>query len=133
MASVLRRYVLFQIPGLILVSILLGSAHSWLGLSIPAAVGLFLLFVVKDFVLYPYVRGAYKADNRTGAELLIGSIGKTQQALDPEGYVLVKGELWRAVAEPPEEPIPQDRPVRIRGVSGLSLIVAPVEDSPKGA
>ena len=53
MASVLRRYVLFQIPGLILVSILLGSAHSWLGLSIPAAVGLFLSFVAKDFVLYP--------------------------------------------------------------------------------
>ena len=133
MASVLRRYVLFQIPGLILVSILLGSAHSWLGLSIPAAVGLFLLFVAKDFVLYPYVRGAYKADNRTGAELLIGTIGMTQQTLDPEGYVLVKGELWRAVAEPPEQPIPQGRPVRIRGVSGLSLIVAPVEDRPNGA
>ncbi len=133
MASVFRRYLLFQIPSWTLVIILLGSAHRWLGLSIPTAVGLFLLFVAKDFVIYPYVRKAYEADNRTGAELLIGTIGMTKQALDPEGYVLVKGELWRAVAEPPEQPIPQDRPVRIRAVSGLTLIVAPVEDRPNSA
>ena len=128
MAFVSRRYLLFQIPGWILTILLLGTAHRWLGLSIPVAVGLFLLLVAKDFLIYPYVRKSYEPDNRTGAELLIGTIGVTKQPLDPEGYVLVKGELWRAVAAPPGQPIPQDTQVLIQAVSELTLIVTPAED-----
>ena len=128
-----KRYLLFQIPGWILTILLLGAAHRWLGLAIPAAAGLFLLFVAKDFLIYPYVRKAYEPDNRTGAELMIGSIGVTKQPLDPEGYVLVKGELWRAIADPPGEPIPQDRQVLIQGVNGLTLTVTPVDGQQNGA
>ena len=127
MAFVSKRYLLFQIPGWILVIILLGAAHRWLGLSISAAAGLFFVFVAKDFLIYPYVRKAYEVDNRTGAELLIGTIGVTKQALEPEGYVLVKGELWRAVAAHPEQPIPANTPVVIQSVSELTLIVRPTE------
>ena len=132
MAFVSRRYLLFQIPGWILAILLLGAAHRWLELSIPAAAGLFFLFVAKDFLLYPYVRKAYEPDNRTGAEMLIGTIGVTKQPLDPEGYVLVKGELWRAVAAPPGQPIPQSTLVVIQAVSELTLIVTPAEDHQKG-
>ena len=128
MAFVSRRYILFQIPGWILMILLLGTAHRWLGLSLPAAAGLFLLFVAKDFVIYPYVRKAYEIDNRTGAELLIGMTGVTQHVLDPEGYVMVKGELWRAVAATPEQPIPQNTTVVIQAVSELTLVVAPREN-----
>ena len=128
MAFVSRRYLLFQIPGWILVILLLGAAHRWLALSIPVAVALFLLFVAKDFLIYPYVRKAYEIDNRTGAELLIGMTGVTKQPLDPEGYVLVKGELWRAIASPPGRPIPQNTEVLIQAVSELTLIVTPAED-----
>jgi membrane-bound serine protease (ClpP class) len=128
MAFVSRRYLLFQIPGWILAILLLGAAHRWLGLSIAAAAGLFFLFVAKDFLIYPYVRKAYEPDNRTGAELLIGMTGVTRQALDPEGYVLVKGELWRAVAAAPGQPIPQNTPVRIQAVSELMLVVTPAEE-----
>ena len=128
MAFPSRRYLLFQLPGWILVILLLGAAHRWLGLSIPAAAGLFLLFVAKDFVIYPYVRKAYEIDNRTGAELLIGTIGVTKRPLDPEGYVLVKGELWRAVASPAEQPIPENTQVVIQAVSELTLIVTAAED-----
>jgi membrane-bound ClpP family serine protease len=131
MAFVSRRYLLFQIPGWILVMLLLGAAHRWLGLSIPAAAGLLLVFVAKDFLIYPYVRKAYEPDNRTGAELLIGTIGVTKQPLDPEGYVLVKGELWRAVASSPGQRIPQNTQVLIQAVSELTLTVTPAEDHPK--
>ena len=133
MGFVFKRYLLFQIPGWILVILLLGVAHRWVGLSIPAAAGLFLLFVAKDFVIYPYVRKAYEQDNRTGAELLIGMIGVTKQALDPEGYVVVKGELWRAVAGSPGQPIPQNTAVLIQAVSGLTLVVTPAENQQKEA
>ena len=133
MALISRRYLLFQIPGWILVILLLGAAHRWLELSIPAAAGLFLLFVAKDFLIYPYVRKAYEPDNRTGAELLIGSIGVTKQRLDPEGYVMVKGELWRAIAEPPGQAIPQDTQVLIQAASELTLLVTRAEERQKGA
>jgi membrane protein implicated in regulation of membrane protease activity len=128
MAFVSKRYLLFQIPGWILVLILLGAARHWLGLSTEAAAGLFLLFVAKDFLIYPYVRKAYEPDNRTVAELLIGMTGVTKQALDPEGYVLVKGELWRAMAETPGQSIAQNTIVVIQGVSELTLIVKPAEE-----
>ncbi len=133
MAFLSKRYVLFQIPGWILAMLLLGAAHRWLGLSIPVAAGLFLLFVAKDFLLYPFVRKAYEPDPRTGTELLIGCVGLTRQRLDPEGYVLVKGELWRAVADPPEQAIPPETPVLICAVSGLTLRVTPVEGRRHGA
>ena len=133
MAFVSRRYLLFQIPGWILVILLLGAAHRWLGLSIPAAAGLFLLFVAKDFLIYPYVRKAYEPDSRTGAEMLIGMTGVTKQPLDPEGYVLVKGELWQAVASPPEQPIPRNTLVLIQAVSEMTLIVTAAEDQQKSA
>jgi membrane-bound serine protease (ClpP class) len=127
MAFVSKRYLLFQIPGWILAILLLGAANRWLGLSTPLAVGLFLLFVAKDFFLYPYLRGAYEPDTRTGVELLIGCTGITRQPLDPEGYVLVKGELWRATAQPPGIPIAADTEVRIEAAEGLTLIVSAVK------
>jgi membrane-bound serine protease (ClpP class) len=123
MAFVSKRYLLFQLPGWILTTLLLGAAHRWLGLSIPVAALLFLLFVAKDFLIYPYVRKAYEAEDKTGAELLIGSVGVTKQTLAPEGYVLVRGELWQAIAEPPGEAIPQGSEVVVHGADGLRLIV----------
>lgn len=123
MAFPSRRYLLFQVPGWILMILVLEGAHRWLGLSILAAAGLFLAFVAKDFLIYPYVRKAYEPDNRAVIEKLIGCRGVTKQALAPEGYVLVKGELWRAKADPPEQAIPENTPVVVERVSELTLIV----------
>jgi membrane protein implicated in regulation of membrane protease activity len=132
MAFVSKRYLLFQIPGWILAAMLLGALHRWLDLPLEFAIGLFVLYVAKDFVIYPYVRKAYEPHNKTGAELLIGCVGLTKQRLDPEGYVQVKGELWRAVADPPGEPIPPGQPVRIQAVSGLTLVVTWMQDQREG-
>ena len=133
MAFVSRRYLLFQIPEWILAIVLLAAVHRWLGLSIQVAIVLFFLVVAKDFLIYPYVRKAYEPENRTGAELLIGCVGVTRQRLDPEGYVLIRGELWRAIADPPGETIPPDRKVRIQAVSDSTLlIVTPEEDGQNG-
>jgi len=128
MAFVSRRYLLFQIPGWILAILLLAAAHRWLGLSFPLATILFLLFVAKDFLIYPYVRKSYEAENKTGAELLIGSVGVAKQTLDPEGYVQVRGELWQARTELGGEPIPQGSEVLVRGADGLRLVVRRAKD-----
>jgi membrane-bound serine protease (ClpP class) len=60
----------------------------------------------------------------TGESELIGQIGVVRQALDPEGFVFVHGELWRARTE--GESVPSGETVRVEGLDeGLTLKVAP--------
>ena len=89
---------------------------------------LLCLAVVKDFVLYPFVRSAYESDAKTGAERLVGVGGKVQRAINPRGYVRVNGELWRAETELIDQPLPSGSPVTVRSFRGLTLIVVPEEN-----
>jgi membrane-bound serine protease (ClpP class) len=57
----------------------------------------------------------------TGAAGLIGQTGIVRAAIDPEGQVLVQGELWRAVSG--GEPIATGEVVRVTAVQGLTLTV----------
>jgi membrane-bound serine protease (ClpP class) len=60
----------------------------------------------------------------TGAEAMVGEIGIAKTDIDTEGRVYVHGEWWNAQSE---QPIPSGAKVRIVGVDGLMLNVAPVE------
>jgi membrane-bound serine protease (ClpP class) len=67
---------------------------------------------------------ARRAPVVTGESELIGQIGVVRQALDPEGFVFVHGELWRARTD--GEPVPPGESVRVEGLDeGLTLRVAP--------
>jgi membrane-bound serine protease (ClpP class) len=57
----------------------------------------------------------------TGAAGLVNELGVVRTPLDPEGQVLVRGELWSAVAEPPG--IATGERVRVVAVEGLRLRV----------
>jgi membrane-bound serine protease (ClpP class) len=57
----------------------------------------------------------------TGAAGMVGSTGVTRSAIDPEGQVLVQGELWRAVSD--GGPIAVGEAVRVVAVEGLTLKV----------
>jgi membrane-bound serine protease (ClpP class) len=60
---------------------------------------------------------------QTGQEEFVGQVGLVRTALDPEGYVLVHGELWRARAE---EPVPAGEVVEVTGLDdSLVLDVRP--------
>jgi membrane-bound serine protease (ClpP class) len=60
----------------------------------------------------------------TGQSELIGQVGVVRQALDPEGFVFVHGELWRARTN--GEPVSPGEEVRVEGLDdGLTLTVAP--------
>jgi membrane-bound serine protease (ClpP class) len=60
----------------------------------------------------------------TGEDELVGQIGVVRQALDPEGYVFVHGELWRARTN--GDSLPPGESVRVEGLDdGLTLRVAP--------
>jgi membrane-bound serine protease (ClpP class) len=60
----------------------------------------------------------------TGQSELVGQIGVVREALDPEGFIFVHGELWRARTD--GEPVPPGETVRVEGLDeGLTLRVAP--------
>jgi membrane-bound serine protease (ClpP class) len=60
----------------------------------------------------------------TGDSELIGQVGIVRQTLDPEGFVFVHGELWRARTS--GEPVPPGEEVRVEGLDdGLTLTVSP--------
>ena len=127
--SAWKKYLLLQIPGWILAVLLLAVLHRRLNLPLWAAIVLYLVYVGKDFILYPYLRSAYTSESKTGAEKLIGAEGRVQQQLDPEGYVRVHGELWRAVADPPGETIPQGSRIHVREAHGMRLVVRAMAES----
>ncbi|MGH7966444.1 MAG: NfeD family protein [Candidatus Binatia bacterium] len=121
--STLTKYILLQVPGWVLMAFLAIGLRHWIALPLWAAVGLFALWVVKDFLLYPLVRTAYASDVKTGSKQLIGARGTAQEPLNPQGYVHVHGELWRAQAEPSDRPIAAGSPVRVQAAHGLTLVV----------
>jgi membrane-bound serine protease (ClpP class) len=57
-----------------------------------------------------------------GNVYLVGEIGSLTTSLDPEGAVLVRGELWRARSGS-GIPIPAHLRVRVTGTDGHLLIV----------
>jgi membrane-bound serine protease (ClpP class) len=60
----------------------------------------------------------------TGQSELIGQVGIVRQTLDPEGFVFVHGELWRARTS--GDPVSPGEEVRVEGLDdGLTLRVAP--------
>jgi membrane protein implicated in regulation of membrane protease activity len=122
------RYTLFQIPGLVLVGGILAFAIEieWLGKR--EAVVLFALWLLKDVALYPFLRGAYDASgSASGAVRLCGHQGRAREDLDPAGYVIVAGELWRAEAIESDLPIPAGARISVEEVTGSTLRVRRVQ------
>jgi membrane-bound serine protease (ClpP class) len=57
---------------------------------------------------------------------LVGRVGSVERALEPEGFVLIEGELWRARVRG-GGPVGRDgRGVRVVGASGCVLEVEPL-------
>ena len=84
---------------------------------------MFAFWVAKDFILYRFVRRSYESNTKTGTEELVGSRGVAKEWLGPDGYVQVHGELWKAKAEPSDQPISPRSPIRVQAARGMTLIV----------
>ena len=64
-----------------------------------------------------------------GADTMVGSSATAMEPLNPEGHVLVEGEIWRAVAS---ENVPSGASVRIIGHEQMLLRVVPVAPTQPG-
>jgi len=123
----IASYGLLSIAGI--TALLLGSlmlfenADGELGLSWKVLMPT-LVFVSGFFVIISgLVFKSHLAKPKTGASGLIGEIGVVKDPLNLEGKVLVRGELWKAIAK---DPIQKDVKVRVVNVVNLVLEVEPV-------
>lgn len=80
------------------------------------------------FMIFAVVRGQIRKKT-TGVEGLIGKVAVVKNKLNPNGMVLVDGELWQAVLK--NGIAEKDEEVIIKDIQGLKLIVEK-SDSEKG-
>lgn len=118
-----RRYLLFQIPGWALLALLLVLLESRGLVPFWATVAILAAWIVKDLLLYPFLRRAYEVDERSPLEQLIGERATVVEPLAPAGYVTIRGELWRAEASDAAQPVGREAAVVVRAVRGLTLLV----------
>jgi membrane-bound serine protease (ClpP class) len=90
-----------------------------LGVLVPAVGIVSAFFAVVAGLAFR----AQVAQTRTGSQGLIGEIGTVKQTIDPEGKVLVHGELWRARSAATLE---VGCKIRVVAVEGLTAIVEAV-------
>jgi membrane protein implicated in regulation of membrane protease activity len=123
--ATLLRYWLFQLPGALAVTGLLVALVHWWDLSPRLAAGFVVLWVLKDLALYPFVRKAYEPRSGGGADALVGAVATARDRLDPEGYVRIGHELWRARVR--GSAVEKGGAVRVLEVRGLTLVVERTE------
>lgn len=121
---ILLRYILIQIPGALLVAVVLYLLHGWDWISTRTALLILFVWVLKDALLYPLYRPALQ-DNETDVVAgLEGATGLVRTDLDPQGLVEVSGERWQARSEHGAH-IAAGTRVRVLGVQGMVLVVSP--------
>jgi len=117
------RYLLFQIPSLILLVLILILIRRWVNFPEWFFWGAIAVWLAKDMILFPFVWRAYDRDRLRELQSLVGIEGIVEERLAPSGYIRVHGELWRAEVVRPGVRIERGEPVRIRGIKGLRLQV----------
>jgi membrane-bound serine protease (ClpP class) len=88
----------------------------WVAFAVSAAFGSITVFLVRLAVR------ARRLKSKQGPSALVGSQARAMEALNPEGHVLVEGEIWRAVAS---VPVPAGAPLRVTGLDKYLLHVEP--------
>ena len=119
------RSAVFQIPGIVLVGFVLWGLHAWLGVSGRTAWALFVLWLAKDALMFFYVWPAYQVGEGDGWYSLIGLRGEVRRPLRPEGYIRIRGVLWKARTEDETTEILPGTLVDVVGRDGIQLIVRP--------
>jgi membrane protein implicated in regulation of membrane protease activity len=119
----LRRYVLFQLPGLAALLLLLIILERWSDLPSWIVFVSLAAWIAKDVLLFPFVWRSYippSADD----DRMVGEIGVCKERMDPSGYIFVRGELWKARLDD-GSPVDKGQKVVVVGMQGLTLVVRP--------
>lgn len=130
MVRTLAKYVALQVPGWAAVSLVAYLLWRFWELPVWAAALLVALLLVKDALVYPFLRHAYEdsPSRMVGAEALLGQTGTSDGPLEPVGWVRVRGERWRGELVGGASSLDSGRRVVVRAVRGLRVQVEPASE-----
>jgi len=95
-------------------------------IRLSTALSVTLPLAAVIIVLMRFALAAQRRKVVTGEAGMIDAVGVAQTDLDPEGKVMVRGEVWDARAQ---GKILKGTRVRVRGLDGLTLLVETKSDS----
>jgi membrane-bound serine protease (ClpP class) len=95
-------------------------------IRLSTALGVAVPLAVIISILLPVAVAAHRRKSISGKAGMIDSIGVASTDLQPQGKVLVHGELWDARSQ---QKIEKGTRVRVREVEGLTLVVEPAPES----
>jgi membrane protein implicated in regulation of membrane protease activity len=122
-SRIVVRYVLLQIPALVVLILMLALVQRWVSLPAWFIWGLITLWIAKDVILFFFTWHAYDPTHKGPANSMIDQRGIAENRLAPSGYIQVRGELWQAEVMENSLPIEKGQRVRIYGNRGLTLLV----------
>jgi membrane-bound serine protease (ClpP class) len=93
------------------------AVNPWVAIAVSAGFGGITVFLVRLAVR------ARRMKTRLGVDAMIGQRASAMEPLNPEGHVLVEGEIWRAVAD---DAVPAGALLRVVGHDHYLLRVTPV-------
>jgi membrane protein implicated in regulation of membrane protease activity len=91
-------YILLQIPGVLFLGIILFLAWEQAWISGLTAWTVMLVWLVKDIIFYRFYRKALSPSPQNVIAMLHGSRAVVKVALNPEGQVALRGEIWQAIS-----------------------------------
>ena len=109
---------------------IVGAAIAFLFLDPPwtwVVIGCLVAIDVMQVIVWWRWRGRRSI---AGAEGLLGAHGVVVTALDPEGQVKAKGQIWKARAE---SNVRRGEKVEVVSVDGIQVTVAPIESHTRTA
>ena len=103
-----------------------GSAYQ---VSLPVALAIAAVFALFIGFALAKALAARRERPQTGREELVGQVGLVRDTLDPDGFVFVHGELWRARSHDGET-IPAGSSVKVEALAGGLVLEVTRAESP---
>lgn len=121
--KIIIRYSLFQIPSLLIVTLLVFTVNHWYILDNTIIVMIILFWILKDILIFPFVWKAYSHKDRDKSKTILNQHGVAVDSINPKGFVKINGEIWQAELVEPNDPINQGQPIEVVEIDGLKLKV----------
>ena len=123
------KYAVLHLAELVLVLVGLIVVNYFISIPIWLLITIPVVWMLKDIFLFPKVWKAYAFEDNNPMRELIGLEATAMDDLDPNGYVRVRGELWKAEIRNPRCPGRRGDRTRVVDIKGMTLIVETCNES----
>ena len=117
------KYFLLQLPGQVFFVLILVLFRKWVEFPADWMWALIGFWVGKDVILFPFLWRYYDPDLHPDRFQMVGRRGFALTRLNPDGYVQLQAERWRACIAEGEAPIEKGEEICVDSVIGLTLTV----------